>query len=133
MPRPKAGCLRWRQALPVNLEQIFCFYPGPSGSITDLLRSATRTDPLCDFGDEAGGRHRLWLLRKPETIARLVTAFRDRPLFIADGHHRYETALTFREEMRRADATGGPPKGDNFVMMNPGSLQEEGVSVLPTT
>ncbi|MGH7372140.1 MAG: DUF1015 domain-containing protein, partial [Candidatus Methylomirabilales bacterium] len=132
MPGPKADRLRLMQALPVNLEQIFCFYPGPSGSITDLLRSATRTDPLCDFVDEAGVRHRLWLLQKPETIARLVTAFRDRPLFIADGHHRYETALTFREEMRRADATGGPEKAYNFVMMTLVSIEDEGLTVLPT-
>lgn len=132
MPGPKADRLRLMQALPVNLEQIFCFYPGPSGSITDLLRSATRTDPLCDFGDEAGVRHRLWMLQKPETIARLVTAFRDRPLFIADGHHRYETALTFREEMRRADATGGPEKAYNFVMMTLVSIEDEGLTVLPT-
>ncbi len=132
MPGPKADRLRLMQALPVNLEQIFCFYPRPSGSITDLLRSATRTDPLCDFGDEAGVRHRLWLLQKPETIARLVTAFRDRPLFIADGHHRYETALTFREEMRRADATGGPEKAYNFVMMTLVSIEDEGLTVLPT-
>ena len=132
MPGPKADRLRLMQALPVNLEQIFCFYPGPSGSITDLLRSATRTDPLCDFGDEAGVRHRLWLLQKPETIARLVTAFRDRPLFIADGHHRYEAALTFREEMRQADATGGPEKAYNFVMMTLVSIEDEGLTVLPT-
>jgi uncharacterized protein (DUF1015 family) len=132
MPGPKADRLRLMQALPVNLEQIFCFYPGPSGSITDLLRSTTRTDPLCDFRDEAGVRHRLWLLQKPEAIAHLVTAFRDRPLFIADGHHRYETALTFREEMREADASGGAEKAYNSVMMTLVSMEDEGLTVLPT-
>jgi uncharacterized protein (DUF1015 family) len=132
MPGPKADRLRLMQSLPVDLEQIFCFYPGPSGSITDVLRSGTRTDPLGDFGDEAGVRHRLWLLQKPEVIARLITAFRDRPLFIADGHHRYETALTFREEMRRANATADPEKAYNFVMMTMVSMEDEGLTALPT-
>jgi uncharacterized protein (DUF1015 family) len=132
MPAPKADRLRLMQALPVNLEQIFCFYPGPSGSITDVLRSATRTDPLCDFGDEAGVRHRLWLLQQSDAIDRLITAFRDRPLFIADGHHRYETALTFQEEMRRADATGDPEKAYNFVMMTLVSMEDGGLTALPT-
>jgi uncharacterized protein (DUF1015 family) len=132
MPGPKADRLSLMQALPVNLEQIFCFYPGPSGSITDVLRSTIRTDSLCDFRDEAGVRHRLWPLQNPEAIAHLVAAFRDRPLFIADGHHRYETALTFREEMRRADATGGPEQAYNFVMMTLVSIEDEGLTVLPT-
>ncbi len=132
LPGPKADRLRLMQALPVNLEQIFCFYPGPSGPISDLLLSAMRPPARCDFWDGAGVRHRLWVLQDSEAIAGLVMAFRERPLFIADGHHRYETALTFREAMRRSDSTGGPEKAYNFVMMTLVSIEDEGLAVLPT-
>ncbi|MFQ5847890.1 MAG: DUF1015 domain-containing protein [Candidatus Methylomirabilales bacterium] len=132
LPGPKADRLRLMQALPVDLEQIFCFYPGPSGAISDLLRSATRTHPLGDFVDEADVRHRLWALQDAAAIAKLILAFRERPLFIADGHHRYETALTFREEMRRTDTTARPEKAYNFVMMTLVSIEDRGLTVLPT-
>lgn len=131
-PGPKADRLRLMQALPVSLEQIFCFYPGPSEPIRSLLRQTTREQPLYDFSDEEGIRHRLWLLQDSEAIAGLVMAFRDRPLFIADGHHRYETALTFREEMRHFDPVGGPERAYNFVMTTLISIEDEGLTVLPT-
>ena len=131
-PGPKADRLRLMQALPVSLEQIFCFYPGPAEPIRSLLRQTTQEQPLCDFADEGDIRHRLWLLHDSETIASLVMAFRDRPLFIADGHHRYETALTFREEMRHVDPLGGPERAYNFVMATLISIEDEGLTVLPT-
>ncbi len=132
LPGPKADRLRLMQALPVSLEQIFCFYLGPSGPIRNLLWSTTQQHPVCDFADEASVRHRLWVVQDSEVIMGLVTAFRDRPLFIADGHHRYETALTFREEMRRIDAHGGPNQAYNFVMTTLISIEDEGLTVLPT-
>lgn len=131
-PGPKADRLRLMQALPVNLEQIFCFYPGPAEPIRGRLREATRTTPEYDFRDRAGVRHRLWILDDAEGIAELVAAFGDRPLFIADGHHRYETALTFQQEMKRIDSPGEPDKAYNFVMMTLVSIEDEGLTVLPT-
>ena len=131
-PGPKADRLRLMQALPVNLEQIFCFYPGPSEPIRGRLLEATRTRPLCDFRDGASVQHRVWILQDAQAIAELVTAFRDRPLFIADGHHRYETALTFQKEMRQIDSPEGPDKAYNFVMMTLVSIEDEGLTILPT-
>jgi uncharacterized protein (DUF1015 family) len=132
MPGPKADRLRLMQALPVNLEQIFCFYPGASQPIYDRLHSAMQTHPLGDFADGAGVRHRLWVLRDSEAIADLVMTFRDRPLFIADGHHRYETALAFRKEMRQADAGERLEKAYHFAMMTLVSVEDAGLTVLPT-
>ncbi|MFQ5989198.1 MAG: DUF1015 domain-containing protein [Candidatus Methylomirabilales bacterium] len=131
-PGPKADRLRLMQALPVNLEQIFCFYPGSPEPIRSRLLEVTRTAPLCDFGDAPGVRHRLWVLQDAEAIRDLVMAFRERPLFIADGHHRYETALTFQKEMEHIDVRGGPDKAYNFVMMTLVSIGDEGLTILPT-
>ena len=79
-PGPKADRLRLMQALPVNLEQIFCFYPGPAEPIRGRLLDVTRTSPVCDFGDGAGVRHRLWVLDDAHAIAGLIAAFAERPL-----------------------------------------------------
>ncbi|MFQ5656896.1 MAG: DUF1015 domain-containing protein [Candidatus Methylomirabilales bacterium] len=131
-PGPKADRLRLMQALPVSLEQIFCFYPGPSEPIRSMLRRTTQEQPLWDFADEGSIRHRLWLLDDSAVIADLVMAFRDRPLFIADGHHRYESALTFREQMRHTDPCDGPDRAYHFVMTTLISIEDEGLTVLPT-
>ncbi len=131
-PGPKADRLRLMQALPVNLEQIFCFYPGSPEPIRSRLLEVTRTAPLCDFGDTPGVRHRLWVLQDVEAVRDLVIAFHERPLFIADGHHRYETALAFQKEMEHIDVRGGPDKAYNFVMMTLVSIEDEGLTVLPT-
>lgn len=131
-PGPKADRLRLMQSLPVNLEQIFCFYPGPAEPIRGRLRDATQGSPVCDFEDGAGVRHRLWILDDAQAIAGLVAAFANRPLFIADGHHRYETALNFQKEMRGIDVPGEAGKAYNFVMMTMVSIEDEGLTVLPT-
>ena len=131
-PGPKADRLRLMRALPVNLEQIFCFYPGSPEPIRSRLLEVTRTAPLCDFGDALGVRHRLWVLQDVEAVRDLVIAFHERPLFIADGHHRYETALTFQKEMEHIDVRGGPDKAYNFVMMTLVSIEDEGLTIMPT-
>jgi uncharacterized protein (DUF1015 family) len=131
-PGPKADRLKLLQALPVNLEQIFCFYPGPAQPIRGLLERALQAPPLYDFWDGEGVRHRLWAMQEPKTVAEIHNAFQDRQLIIADGHHRYETALTFREEMRRLDSSPSPVKAYNYVMMTLVSIEDEGLTVLPT-
>ena len=132
LPGPKADRLKLLQALPVNLEQIFCFYPGPAQPIRGLLERTFEDPPLYDFWDGEGVRHRLWALQEPKTVAEIHNAFQDRQLIIADGHHRYETALTFREEMRRVDSSPSPVKAYNYVMMTVVSIEDEGLTVLPT-
>lgn len=132
MPGPKADRLRLKQALPADLEQIFCFYPGPSQPIRGLLERAFQSSPLCDFWEGEAVRHRLWALKDPRTLVEIHNAFKDRQLIIADGHHRYETALTFRKEMRERDSSPSPIKAYEYVMMTVVSVEDEGLTVLPT-
>lgn len=132
MPGPKADRLRLLQALPVNLEQIFCFYPGPAQPIRNLCESAVEGAPLYDFSDGDAVRHRVWAIREPEALTAIQQAFQDRRLIIADGHHRYETALTFQKEMLAIDRSPSPLKAYNYVMMTLVSIEDEGLTVLPT-
>lgn len=132
MPGPKADRLKLLQALPVNLEQIFCFYPGPPEPIRGLLERAFQDPPLYDFWEGEETRHRLWALQETHALAEIHNAFRDRQLIVADGHHRYETALTFRREMLGVDRNPSPVKAYNHVMMTLVSAEDEGLTVLPT-
>ncbi|MFQ5962461.1 MAG: DUF1015 family protein, partial [Candidatus Methylomirabilales bacterium] len=120
------------QALPVNLEQIFCFYPGPAEPIRGLLEHALQGPPLYDFWEGEEIRHRLWALQAPETLLEIHHALQDRLLIVADGHHRYETGLTFRKEMLAVDSSPTPTKAYNYVMMTLVSAEDEGLTVLPT-
>jgi uncharacterized protein (DUF1015 family) len=85
-----------------NLSAIWVLTPAP---ITDLVGSPGAGDPV--WTDEDGTEHALWVIDDPETIAALSDAVASRPVVVADGHHRYETSLAYRDE-RRAAADGTP-------------------------
>jgi uncharacterized protein (DUF1015 family) len=78
--------------------QIFMLYPDPELVIDRILENAATTAPLMTVDDEYGVTHRVWKVSDPAVIARLQAVMADKKLLIADGHHRYETALAFRNE-----------------------------------
>jgi uncharacterized protein (DUF1015 family) len=92
-------------------------------------------DPTMRLVDEDGVGHRIWLVRDRTEIEALGAALRDRPVIIADGHHRYETALNFRNERQAADPLPRDavrPQRDGFVLMNLVQADDPGLVILPT-
>lgn len=133
--RPKEDRLRLMRAMPANLEQILVLYDGPADPIRRLWEWVAGTRPAADFRDDLGIRSRFWVVRDREAVAAITGAFRDRRLFIADGHHRYETALLFQEEMRSVDPA--PPgiqarRAYNYFTMYLVHLEDPGLLILPT-
>ena len=133
--RPKEDRLRLMRAMPANLEQILVLCDGPADPFRRLLDGVASTGPVADFRDDLGSRSRFWVIRDRDAGAALTSAFRGRRLFIADGHHRYETALLFREEMRAADPV--PPEIQarrvyNYVTMHLVHTEDPGLLILPT-
>ncbi len=127
--------LRLMRACPANLDPVFAFYPGPDGPIRAVLDRCMEMDPQIQLVDEDGIRHRMWILRDPAGVAGLAQAFRDKPIIIADGHHRYETALTFRDERQareKAPPEAERPRPHDFVLMYLVSAQDPGLVILPT-
>lgn len=96
---PKADRLALLRATKKDYEQIFFLYPDEKGEIDGLLE--TSGEPDMEAVDEFGVTHRLWWVLSPERIRALGQAMSDRVVLIADGHHRYETALTYRQEMEK--------------------------------
>jgi uncharacterized protein (DUF1015 family) len=127
--------LRLMRACPANLDPVFAVYPGPDAPIRTILDRCMEMDPQVQLVDEDGIQHRMWILREPAGVAGLVRAFQDKAIIIADGHHRYETALTFRDERRvreKHPAEAEPPRPHDFVLMYLVSAEDPGLIILPT-
>jgi uncharacterized protein (DUF1015 family) len=130
LAKPKADRLDLLRATRVHYEQLFLLYED-SGEIDSLLTS--QTAPTIDVADEYGVAHRVWQISDPALIASVQDRMRDKKLVIADGHHRYETALNFRNECRAAAGAGSSPQAPyEFVMMTFVNMNNPGLLVLPT-
>jgi len=119
---PKQDRLALLRATRVHFGQLFMLYSDPQGSLARLLDLATESDPLQSVRDEYGVEHQVWRVDMPEWIERFVEGMAGKKLIIADGHHRYETALAFREECRASGraATGAPACRDRVCPGTPG-------------
>src|ERR1039458_7529168 len=140
LAKPKADRLDLLRATRAHFGQIFMLYED-SGQVESLL--ATTADPaiaVTDVAitDEYGVVHRVWQVSDPRLIDSVRTAMSDKKLIIADGHHRYETALTYCNERRAADSPNaqpapGPSKAPyEFAMMTFVNMNSPGLLILPT-
>lgn len=105
--------------------QIFMLYPDPERKVDAVLDEAARQAPAADVRDEYGTRHVLYRISDPEQIQRIAERMADKKLLIADGHHRYETALQFSKEHPELD-------GARWVMMTLVNLHSPGLRILAT-
>jgi uncharacterized protein (DUF1015 family) len=119
---PKQDRLELLRHTHAHFGQIFMLYPDPAGSVDKLLDEAAAAVPLAEVADEYGATHRLWKIRGATPIQQLLC---DRKLLIADGHHRYETALAFRNE------NPGLPGADR-VMVTLVNMHSPGLRILAT-
>src|SRR6476659_709719 len=100
---PKKDRLELLRHTQAHFGQLFMLYPDPAGEIDKLLDESAKTPPDGVTTDEYGALHRIWRISDPERIARIQELMADKKLLIADGHHRYETALAFRKDHPDAD------------------------------
>ncbi len=126
MSGPKADRLNLLRVLRANTSPIFGLVADEDGWIDGLIRDVVLTPAKAQATDAEGITHRLWVLCDDEMVNGLEAAFDNESVLIADGHHRYETALNYFKE------TGHQNGGENGVMMMCVSMQDEGLVVLPT-
>jgi uncharacterized protein (DUF1015 family) len=133
LAKPKADRLDLLRATRAHFGQIFVVYED-SGQVESQL--STPADPDIAVTDEYGVMHRVWQVSDPGLIDSVRAAMLDKKLIIADGHHRYETALTYRNERRAADssstASGAGTMPYEFVMMTFVNMNSPGLLILPT-
>lgn len=128
----KSERLRLMEVCHANFSPIFSLYPDPENRVIDHLKQAVAGEsPDIDFEDRDGFRHRLWRVTDRGTIDAVATHISHKPLYIADGHHRYETALNYRNK-RLAENPACPADASfRYVMMYLSSMHDPGLTVLP--
>lgn len=142
LAKPKADRLDLLRATRAHFGQIFMLYSDPSAEIENGIASAE--PPVIDLRDEYGVLHQVWKVSDPAKLNLVASAMREKKLIIADGHHRYETALNYRNERRAAAAGAGAGNGHSathstrdlapyeFVMMTFVNMDSPGLLILPT-
>jgi uncharacterized protein (DUF1015 family) len=129
---PKADRLRLFHATGMNLSPVFGLYPDPDQAVQDLLdRAAGRSLPL-EATDHLGVVSRLWPVTDQHVVSQVTGLMGPRPVFIADGHHRYETGLRYLEERRAHGDVPGPDAPPNFILMMLVGMSDPGLLILPT-
>jgi uncharacterized protein (DUF1015 family) len=129
---PKADRLKLFHATHMNLSQVFGLYPDPKGQVQRQLDAAVgRALPL-EATDHLGVVSRLWAVTDQQVVSAVTGLMGPRPVFIADGHHRYETALRYLEERREAGEARDPEAAASFVLMMLVGMSDPGLVILPT-
>ncbi len=128
LSKAKEDRLNLMKATACNFSDVYGLY-NDEGMDT-YLAAAMKTAPLCAVTDETGLVHRLWAITEPETVAAIQARFADTKLYIADGHHRYETAINYRNWLRE----NGTPEGTDadYIMMMMVEMSHPGLVVQPT-
>ena len=129
MSGPKADRLALLSATRVNISPLLVMYQDPSGAAATVIDQATIGEPVYTATDDRGDEHRLWIVDDPAAVEALTAAAAGSTATIADGHHRYETALNYRAERGGA---GGGDEGARWVLAGLVAEDEPGLVVLPT-
>ena len=131
MPGPKADRLQLTRACQANLSQIFGIYPDAENEAQDLLEAAITGATPVEATDHLGVVHRIWPVTDITVINQLASVMAAKPMFIADGHHRYETACNYRDELAGAGQLTATHPAHGVLMMCVGT-SDPGMIVLPT-
>lgn len=127
---PKEDRFRVMKAVKANLSPIFVLFSDAKRVIQRTWEGYFKHRPFIDIVDRENVRHQLWKITDKDAVDRIVSSMRDRQIFIADGHHRYEVALRFQQEMRKIGGTD--PEADyNYVMTYFTNIESRGLAVLP--
>ncbi|MCY3739776.1 MAG: DUF1015 domain-containing protein [Candidatus Poribacteria bacterium] len=123
---PKIDRLNLMRECHANLSPIFLLYADPTGDIEQIMESFTDINPPeIDCAETFRSTHQLWCLDDIERNNEIQNLFSSKPLLIADGHHRYETALAFQDEMAQTGLSGY-----GYMMVNLVRMESPGLAVL---
>jgi uncharacterized protein (DUF1015 family) len=124
LSKAKADRFNLMQETYCNFSQIYALYMDEDGKAFKTIDNATTDVNAKQVTDDDGVIHRIWTIESPTVHTEIEKIFADKKLYIADGHHRYETALKFNKE-----CCGG---GEGYIMMNLVNMENAGLVVLPT-
>ena len=130
--RAKADRLSLTRAVVANLSPVFALYEDPQSAVRPVIATAVAESPRLSITGEDGDQHTIWSINGAERFHKLAEVFRTSRLYIADGHHRYETALNFRNKQRVDHPDAPPDAAFNYVLMLLVDMADPGLTILPT-
>lgn len=132
LAKPRADRLNLLKATKAHFGQIFMLYSDSQAELEKLLAKKTEDDPEISVLDEYEVLHRIWRIGDPAMISAIQQLMAGKKLLIADGHHRYETALAYRDERRKESESTDPNAAYEYVMMTLVPMESRGLVILPT-
>ena len=130
--RAKADRLSLTRAVVANLSPVFALYEDPQSAVGPVIAPVTAEPPRLSITGEDGDQHTVWSISGSDRVDKLAGLFRASRLYIADGHHRYETALNFRNKQRIDHPEAPPDAAFNYVLMLLVDMADPGLTILPT-
>ena len=128
---PKADRLNMLRTVQKDLEPVFLIYSDPERKTIDFVQEIAKTKSVIQVTDSLQVKHTVWRVTDPQKIKQLQANLSSKTMVITDGHHRYESALAYRDEMR-SKGNWSEDSAFNFHMCYMVPIQEEGLVVLPT-
>ncbi len=129
--KPKQDRLNLMRSCGANTSPIFSLYKSSEGRISNILSKVSAAKPYIESADITGDVHRLWQIDNTEWIETIKQEFEDKAVFIADGHHRYETAFELHKEMSAKESPTSARPFDHILMFL-ANMMDEGITILPT-
>jgi uncharacterized protein (DUF1015 family) len=131
--KPRADRLALMDACQANFSQIYSLYTDEKGAMAPIYHQVfSAGQPAMDVTASEGVRRKIWMVSDPGILKRVQEIMKPKQIFIADGHHRYETALAYREGQRRKFPKSTDRELFNFTMMYFAAMEDQGVFILPT-
>ncbi len=131
-PTAKADRLALLKATHAHFSPIFALYPDPQAAVRGILQQTTQLPEAARFTDDQGVEHTLWVLQDEHLISRLAAHLQTTTFYVADGHHRYETALNYQRWMREQYPDAPPGQPYDYAFFYVAAFEDPGVTILPT-
>src|SRR4030043_652399 len=128
---PKQDRLNLLKACQANTSPILSLYKSSADGISRILAKVTLTRPYLQAADISSNLHRLWQIDQTEEIEIIKQEIADKAVFIADGHHRYETSFEYQREMSMTKTSSSSRKSYDYTLMFLANLMDEGITILP--
>ncbi|MCL5959655.1 MAG: DUF1015 domain-containing protein [Chloroflexi bacterium] len=132
LDKPLGDRLDLMRACHANFSPVFGLFEDKNAHVAGLLEAVAASTPVIKVNGSGGEAHTVWIVEEPALLRALAEAIAPSPVFIADGHHRYKTALRYRDEVRAANPRFTGDEAYNYVMALLVELSDPGLVILPT-
>jgi uncharacterized protein (DUF1015 family) len=132
LANPKADRMKLLKATKANISPVFCLFEDKDLLLVNICNRISKRVSSATAKDSDGTFHKLWVVEDEDIIRTAKKHLSDKKIFIADGHHRYETAWNYSQERKEKDKNYSPEKDCNYVLTYFCPMEDSGISIWPT-